>query len=60
MSTRAEYWTMSPSEWTAAEIRDYYATTRVTLLTLAGMLGLTGGELQTILNGGDADAGGGH
>lgn len=50
MTVRHEYWKLRPDQWTVQEIRDYYDTTPVTLLTLAGMLGLTGGELQTILS----------
>lgn len=50
MSVRERYWDLSPEEWTRDEIRDYYETTRTSLLTLAGMLGLTGGELREILD----------
>ncbi len=38
-------------EWTDDEIRDYYdSNPNLTILTYAGMLGLTGGELKKILN----------
>jgi len=38
-------------EWTDDEIRDYYdSNPNLTILTYAGMLGLTGGELKEILN----------
>jgi len=38
-------------EWTDNEIRDYYdSNPNLTILTYAGMLGLTGGELKEILN----------
>ncbi len=38
-------------EWTDDEIRDYYdRNPNLTILTYAGMLGLTGGELKEILN----------
>jgi len=38
-------------EWTHDEIRDYYdSNPNLTILTYAGMLGLTGGELKEILN----------
>lgn len=46
---RTEYWTLPADQWTRDEIRDYYDTTPVTILTLAGMLGLTGSELKEIL-----------
>jgi hypothetical protein len=36
-------------DWTHDEIRDYYDTTNVTILTLAGMLGMTGSEVKEIL-----------
>ena len=37
-------------EWTHDEIRDYYdSNPNLTILTYAGMLGLTGGELKEIL-----------
>ena len=37
-------------EWTHDEIRDYYdSNPNLTILTYAGMLGLTGGELKAIL-----------
>jgi len=37
-------------EWTHGEIRDYYdSNPNLTILTYAGMLGLTGGELKAIL-----------
>lgn len=37
-------------EWTHDEIRDYYdRNTNLSLLTYAGMLGLTGTELKEIL-----------
>lgn len=35
--------------WTHDEIRDYYDRTNVTILTLAGMLGMTGSEVKEIL-----------
>lgn len=44
-----DYVKLPPDQWTREEIRDYYDTTNVTLLTLAGMLGMTGGELKEIL-----------
>lgn len=38
-------------EWTDDEIRDYYdSNPNLTILTYAGMLGLSGGELKEILN----------
>lgn len=38
------------AEWTDEEIRDYYdMKPNLTLLTFAGMLGLSGGELKAIL-----------
>jgi len=38
-------------EWTHDEIREYYdSNPNLTILTYAGMLGLTGGELKEILN----------
>ena len=38
-------------EWTDDEIRDYYdQNPNLTILTYAGMLGLSGGELKEILN----------
>ena len=38
-------------EWTDDEIRDYYdSNPNLTILTYAGMLGLSGGELKDILN----------
>ena len=38
-------------EWTDDEIRDYYdQNPNLTILTYAGMLGLSGGELKDILN----------
>ena len=38
-------------EWTDDEIREYYdSNPNLTILTYAGMLGLTGGELKEILN----------
>ncbi len=46
---RTGYWTLPADQWTHDEIRDYYDTTPVTNLTLAGMLGLTGKELKEIL-----------
>jgi hypothetical protein len=49
VSTRDRYWDLSPETWTHDEIRDYYDTTNVTLLTLAGMLGMTGSEVKEIL-----------
>ncbi len=37
-------------EWTDDEIRDYYdSNPNLTILTYAGMLGLTGGEVKAIL-----------
>ena len=37
-------------EWTHDEIRDYYdSNPNLTILTYAGMLGLTGGEVKAIL-----------
>ena len=37
-------------EWTHDEIREYYdSNPDMTILTYAGMLGLTGGELKAIL-----------
>ncbi len=37
-------------EWTHDEIREYYdSNPNLTILTYAGMLGLTGGELKEIL-----------
>ena len=39
------------SDWNDDEIRDYYdSNPNLTILTYAGMLGLTGGELKEILN----------
>tara|TARA_B100000780_G_scaffold255792_1_gene204591 strand:+ start:328 stop:504 length:177 start_codon:yes stop_codon:yes gene_type:complete len=41
------------SSWTNEEIIEFYDDRRnMSLLTYAGMLGLTGGEVETILNGG--------
>jgi len=38
------------SDWTDDEIRDYYdSNPNLTILTYAGMLGLSGGELKEIL-----------
>lgn len=38
-------------EWTDDEIRDYYdSNPDLSILTYAGMLGLSGGELKEILN----------
>ena len=38
------------SDWTDDEIRDYYdQNPNISILTYAGMLGLTGGELKAIL-----------
>ena len=38
-------------EWNDDEIRDYYdQNPNLTILTYAGMLGLSGGELKDILN----------
>ncbi len=37
-------------EWTHDEIREYYdSNPNLTILTYAGMLGLTGGEVKAIL-----------
>ena len=37
-------------EWTDDEIRDYYdSNPNISILTYAGMLGLSGGELKDIL-----------
>ena len=36
-------------EWTDDEIRDYYDSNPDPILTYAGMLGLSGGELKEIL-----------
>lgn len=49
MSVREGYRATDAGDWTHAEIRDYYDTTRVSLLTLAGMLGMTGSEVKEIL-----------
>jgi len=41
------------SSWTNEEIIEFYDDrNNMSLLTYAGMLGLTGGEVETILNGG--------
>ena len=41
------------SSWTNEEIIEFYDDrSNMSLLTYAGMLGLTGGEVETILNGG--------
>lgn len=44
-----DYRKVCPGDWTHDEIRDYYDTTNVTILTLAGMLGMTGSEVKEIL-----------
>ena len=41
------------SSWTNEEIIEFYDDrNNLSILTYAGMLGLTGGEVETILNGG--------
>jgi hypothetical protein len=39
-------------DWSDEEIRDFFDTTNITVLTLGGMCGLTGGEIKHILMGG--------
>lgn len=49
MTVRENYRELAACDWTHDEIRDYYDTTNVTLLTLGGMLGMTGSEVKEIL-----------
>ena len=49
MKNSDDYKRTDPGTWSYDEIRDYYDTTNVTLLTLAGMLGMTGSEVKEIL-----------